>query len=183
MEREKLIKVRDGLYTTPLKEGEKSEFRVVITDLFLVHPDIIKDDTTGKISKLENYKIRNGKNYYDGTHKGQYILGLIFNSITEMYEFKELLDCAGYRTKINWIDKRVFREVLYNIDNINKWDYTNLENILTVRIRAVDLEKYKRDLLRLGFANGYRFVWADSNRYIGFIKKTFNPIKFNLIID
>lgn len=182
MEREKLIKVRDGLYTTPLKEGEKYGFRVVITDPVLIHPDIIKGDTTGKISKLEKYEIRNNNERYDGTHKGQYILGLIFNSITEMYEFKELLDCAGYRTKIHRIDKRVFKEVLYNLDNLNKWNYTNLENILNIRVKEKDLETFKEDLLKLGLANGYRFFWGDDDIIEG-VACCSDSIKYKHIID
>lgn len=181
MEKEKLIDLGDGLYTVPLRKGEKSEFSIVITDGLLVYPDVIEKDKTNKLSKLENYGIRNSRGCYNGTHKGQYILGLIFNSITEMYEMKELLDNIGYRTKIYWIDKRVFKKVLYNMDTIKNWSYTNLENILTIRIKAVDLEKYKKDLVKIGFVNGYRFVWTDSTCYYN-IRKTFNPVKFNYLI-
>lgn len=163
MERE-LIKVKDGLYTKPLKENEKEEFGVIITDPILLDPEI--DDE--KLKRIEKYEIRNSNGRYNGTHKGQFILGLIFDSQEDMFRILIELRRAGYvKSKLHRIDPRVYFRKTYTIETLKDWDFTNLENQITVKVKEKELEEFKEDLLNLGQKLGYRFTWGLEDLFDG----------------
>ena len=177
MER-KLIKVKDGLYTKPLKENEKEEFGVIITDPILLDPEINDE----KLKRIEKYEIRNSNGRYNGTHKGQFILGLIFDSQEDMFRILIELRRAGYvKSKLHRIDPRVYFRKTYTIETLKDWDFTNLENQITVKVKEKELEKFKKDLLNLGQRLGYRFLWGLEDLFKGTECCT-DCIKINLII-
>lgn len=155
MEKEEIIEVSRGLFTT----RTDNTFGVIITDPVLLDPVINNE----KLKEKEKYKLRTDPYCYEGTNfKGQLVLGLIFNSQEEMFEFLVELRRLGYlKSKINRIDSRVlFARKNYTTETLNSWQYTNLENIITVQIKEKELDQYKLDLLKLGEKLGYKFLWG-----------------------
>ena len=155
MEKEEIIKVDSGLFTT----RTDNIFGVIITDPVLLDPAI----NDKKLKEKEKYKLRTDPYCYEGTNfKGQLVLGLIFNSQEEMFETLIELRRFGYlKSKINRIDPRVlFARKNYTTETLNSWQYTNLENILTIQIKEEELDQYKQNLLKLGEKLGYKFLWG-----------------------
>ena len=75
--------------------NNESNFGVILTDPMLLDPEI----NNKKLKEKEIYEIYNNFSRYDGTHKGQLVLGLIFHSMEEMYQVYIELIRLGYKTK------------------------------------------------------------------------------------
>lgn len=145
-------------------EDNSENFGIVITDPILLDPKI-KDN---KLKEKERYELCNSSNCYNGTQKGQFVLGLIFESLSEMFKIYIELKKYGYKkSKIFKEDDRQIDQINYNKNNVESWFYTNHTNIVTVQIKEVDLDKFKSDLLLIGQKLNYKFVWGDENLFDG----------------
>ena len=124
----------DNYIYTLYKKGEKEErFGVFTVDSTLLHPNIINK----KLLEYEKYSLYNDPFSYCGTHKGQYVLGLMFHSIEEMHKVYIELKKLGYKkVKIieEYYDSEV-EEVLYNLNTFRRtdiickvWLYINCTN-------------------------------------------------------
>lgn len=145
------------------KENEK--FGIIITDPILLCPDI----ENIKLKEKEVYELyNNSSNDYNGTHKGQYVLGLIFESLGEMFDAYIELKRLGYnKSKVYKEDDRQLDRVFYNLETIENWTYTNHTNIITVQINKKELDKFKIDLLVIGKKISSKFVWGSEDLFEG----------------
>lgn len=165
-------------YFTPYRESEKKIFGVILTDPILLDPEIKEK----KLLKREIYDIYTESMRYNGTQKGQLVLGLIFHSMREMFDVYIELKRLEYRVKIEKEDDSSLDSVLYNLDNLEDdiIDFVACWNTLRVLVLAKDLEKYKLDLLTIGLKLGYRFYWGDENNFEN-RAKTMNIITKNIV--
>ena len=145
-------------------ENDNENFGIIIIDPILLDPKI----KNNKLKEKEKYELRNSFNCYDGTQKGQLVLGLIFESLSEMFKIYIELKKYGYKkSKIFKEDNRQIDQINYNKDNVKNWFYTNHTNIITIQIKEIDLDKFKSDLLFIGQKLNYKFVWGDENLFDG----------------
>lgn len=148
---------------TPYKENEKKKkFGIFYVDPMLLHPNI----TDKKLKEKERYKIYNDNFRYNGTNKGQYVLGIVTNSLPGLYKIKEGLEKLGYR-KIKLVEEceRDTEEILYSLDTVDSFPLAGYGNILTVQIKAIELDKLKEDLMKLRELIGYRCYWETENSF------------------
>lgn len=165
-------------YFTPYRESEKKKFGIILTDPILLDPEIKEK----KLLNKEIYDIYTESTRYDGTQKGQLVLGLIFHSMREMFDVYIELKRFGYRVKIENEGNSKLDSVLYSLDTLedNIVDFVACWNVLRVQILARDLERYKLDLLTIGLKLGYRFYWGDENNFEN-RAKTMNIINKTII--
>ena len=134
--------------------NNESNFGVILTDPMLLDPEI----NNKKLKEKEIYEIYNNFSRYDGTHKGQLVLGLIFHSMEEMYQVYIELIRLGYKTKVYEEKRNNLYKKSYNLNNLNDFIYfSGSGNIITTQV--IDLDKYKKDLLGIGEKLNYRFMW------------------------
>ena len=134
--------------------SNKNNFGVILTDPILLDPEI----DNKKLKEREIYEIYNDFSRYDGTHKGQLVLGLIFHSMEEMYQIYIELIRLGYKTKVYEEKRNSLYKKSYNLNDLNNFIYfSGSGNIITTQV--IDLDKYKKDLLEIGEKLGYRFMW------------------------
>lgn len=162
------ILLGDGKYIDyyfPKRDGEKEDFGIILTDPVLVDPDI-KDE---KIKEKEIYNLYNHTLCYDGTHKGQLVLGLIFHSLEEMFQVYIELKRLKYRVKIFEEDDSDFYRKTFNLKEIEEKgipiSFSCCNSILVTEVKTKNLDKYKQELLKIGLELGYRYVWGDSNLF------------------
>lgn len=174
------VRVENYIFTS-YKKGEKEEFGVFTVDNTLLHPDI----TDKNLLNHEKYNLFNDPFCYNGTHKGQYVLGLMFHSIEEMYKVYIELKKLGYK-KVKVIEEykdSEVREILYNLNDLKKCEsltFVRCGCILTVQIKAQDLYKFKKDLQTMREKLGYRCMWGSENLFDGYKCKLTQP---TFIID
>ena len=114
---------------TPYKENEKKKFGIFYVDPMLLHPSI----TDKKLKEKERYEIYNDNFRYNGTNKGQYVLGIVTNSLPGLYKIKEGLEKLGYRkTKLVEECERDTEEILYSLDTVDSFPLAGYGNILTI---------------------------------------------------
>lgn len=150
----------------PYKEGEGEKFGAFTTDPVLLHPSI----TNKKLNDEEHYYLWNDPHAYNGTHKGQYVLGLIFHSMEEMLKvYLELKRLRYKKVKIYMqdCDEDQFDEVLYDLKTINKFSFAGVGTILNIQINAKDLGKYKQDILTICKKLNYRCMWGLEDLFKG----------------
>lgn len=150
-------------YFPPKNEGK---FGVILTDPILLYPNI--DDK--QLKRKEVYNIYNNLNCYEGTQKGQLILGLIFHSLEELFKVYIELKRLGYR-KVKIVEDEIksnLDQKLYNLNEIEDViDFTKCFNSILVQIKEKELDKFKSDLLIIGQKLNYRYFWGSEDLFEG----------------